>query len=54
MDLALYPSHPHGTLGLGGCGLAGAARAEARDEPHLDPGLLWDGDKFGHGVIMGN
>ena len=37
--LALYPSSPHGTLGLGGRILAGAAGADAGDEPRPDTGL---------------
>ena len=39
MDLTLYPGCPHQALGLGGCGLVGAAEAEPRDEPRPDPGL---------------
>ncbi|CAI9181365.1 unnamed protein product, partial [Rangifer tarandus platyrhynchus] len=36
---SLYHGRPHGTPGLGGRGLAGAAGTEAGDEPHPDPGL---------------
>ena len=38
-DPALYPGCPHRALGLGGCGLEGAAGAEPGDEPCPYPGL---------------